>query len=51
MGEIVRETARFVCSDSKHVQINAGAINRAAHAITDEELRKLSSPASFDAGN
>uniref|UniRef100_A0A7S3VJW6 Queuosine 5'-phosphate N-glycosylase/hydrolase n=1 Tax=Dunaliella tertiolecta TaxID=3047 RepID=A0A7S3VJW6_DUNTE len=49
MGSVVRESARYVCSQSRHVTVVGEGISRVVAGLTDEELRKLSSPASFDA--
>eukprot|EP00983_Pelagomonas_calceolata_P029594 927260-Pelagomonas_calceolata.AAC.2 len=51
MGSVVRESARYVCSQSRHVTVVGEGISRVVAGLTDEELRKLSSPASFDAGD
>lgn len=46
----MRESAEFVTSHGKHVKIDEEAIQRAVCKLTDTELRKLVSPANFDAG-
>ena len=50
MVHIVRESARFISALSNHVKIDQGAIQKTVALLTDEDLRKLSSPANYDAG-